>query len=66
MEQFLNISVKVSPKLKEGTSRIIGVWKLGSKDVRDVISLGKLINNGDGHEDIEGLVKTFTRYADVN
>ena len=62
-EQFLDIAVKVCPQLKE-TSRIIGeeVWKLGGKDIRDVISLGKLIRKGDGPEQIEGLVKTFEVY----
>jgi MoxR-like ATPase len=67
-EQFLNISVKVCPKLKEDTSRIIGeeVWKQGSKDIRDIISLGKLIRKGDEPKEIEGLAKTFCKYADVN
>jgi Holliday junction resolvasome RuvABC ATP-dependent DNA helicase subunit len=67
-QQFLNIVVKVCPKLKEEISRIIGeeVWNQGSKDIRDVISLGKLIRKGDGYEEIIGLVKTLTKYADVN
>jgi hypothetical protein len=41
--------------LKKETS-CIGeeVWKQGFKDIRDVISLGKLIWKGDGHEEIEG------------
>jgi hypothetical protein len=58
-EQFLNIAVKVCPKLKE-TSRIIGeeVWKQRSKDVRDVI-YDKLIHKVDGPKEIEGLVKTL-------
>jgi hypothetical protein len=44
-EQFLNIAVKVCPKLKEALAHIIGeeVWK-ASKDVRDVVSLSKLIH----------------------
>ena len=42
------------------------VWKQGSKDIRDVISLGKLIRKGDGPEEIEGLVKTLAKYTDVN
>jgi holliday junction DNA helicase RuvB len=67
-QQFLDIAVKVCPKLKEVISRIIGeeVWKQGSKDIHDVISLGKLIRKGDGPEEIEGLVKTFAKYTDVN
>jgi MoxR-like ATPase len=63
-EQFLNIAVKVCPKLKEETSRLIGeeVWKQGNKDIRDVISLGKLLRKSDGPEEIEGLVKTLAKY----
>jgi hypothetical protein len=55
------------PKLKEEISRIIGeeVWKQGNKDIRDVISLGKLIRKGDGPEEIEGLAKTLAKYIDA-
>jgi hypothetical protein len=66
--RFLDIAVKVCPQLKEETSRTIGeeVWKLGSKDIRDLISLGKLIRKGDGPEEIEELVKTVAKYTNVN
>jgi hypothetical protein len=49
-EQFLDIAVKVCPKLKEETSRTIGeeVWKQGNQDIRNVVSLGKLIRKSDG------------------
>jgi hypothetical protein len=51
--------------LKEEISRIIGeeVWKHGSKDIRDVISLGKLIRKGDGLEEVRGLVETLAKYT---
>jgi hypothetical protein len=64
-EQFIDIAVKVCPKQKEEICRIIGeeVWKQGSKDIRDVISLGKLIRKDDGHEEVEGLVKTLAKYT---
>src|SRR5215469_9438066 len=64
-EQFLNIAVKVCPKLKEGISRIIGeeVWKHGSKDVRDVISLSKLIRKSDGPDEIDGIMRALTKYG---
>ncbi len=67
-EQFLNIAVKVRTRLKEEISRIIGeeVWKQGSKDIRDVISLRKLLRKGDGPEEIEGLVKTLAKYTDAD
>jgi hypothetical protein len=63
-EQFLDIGVKVCPKLKEETSRIIGeeVWKT-SKDVRDVVSLSKLIGKSDGPDEIETIMRTFTKYG---
>lgn len=53
-EQFLDVAVKVLPKLKETTARMIGaqVWNHGSKDVRDIISIGKLLRNNDGPEEI--------------
>jgi hypothetical protein len=61
----VDIAVKVCPTLKEEISRIIGeeVWKQGKKDIRDVVSLGKLLRKGDGPEEIEGLVKTFAKYT---
>jgi len=48
-EQFLDIAVNVCSELKEEISRMIGeeVWKT-SKDVRDVVSLSKLIRKSDG------------------
>jgi Holliday junction DNA helicase RuvB len=63
-EQFLDIAVKVCPKLKEEISRIIGeeVWKT-SKDVRDVVSLSKLIRKSDGPDEIEAIMQTLTKYS---
>jgi hypothetical protein len=62
-KRFLDIAVKVCPKLKEEISHIIGeeLWKQGNKDIRDVISLGKLILKDDGPEEIEGLVVLMTQ-----
>ena len=58
-EQFLNIAVKIRPKLKEDISRIIGeeVWET-SKDVRDVVSLSKLIRKSEGPYEIEAIMRT--------
>ena len=63
-EQFLDIAVKVCPKLKEETYRIIGeeVWQT-SKDVRDVISLSKLIRKKDGPDEIEAIMRTLTKHS---
>jgi len=51
-EQFLDVAVRVLPKLKETTARMIGeqVWNQGNKDVRDIINIGKLLRNYDGRE----------------
>src|SRR5215471_20195354 len=59
-EQFLNIVVKVCPKLKEVLAHIVGeeVWKT-SKDVRDVVSISKLISKRDGLDEIEAIMQTF-------
>jgi MoxR-like ATPase len=62
-EQFLDVAVKMLPKLKETTARMIGaqVWNHGSKDVRDIISIGKLLRNNDGPEEIQEIMKTLVK-----
>jgi hypothetical protein len=51
-EQFLDVAVRVLPKLKETTARMIGeqVWNQGNKDFRNIIGIGKLLRNIDGRE----------------
>ncbi|HYA84250.1 MAG TPA: hypothetical protein VEH06_12490, partial [Candidatus Bathyarchaeia archaeon] len=51
-----------SPKLK--IAHIIGkaVWDQGG-DIRDVISLGKLVRKNDGPEDIEQILSTMMKYG---
>jgi len=46
-EQFLDIAVKICPKLKEETPCIIGekVWKQGSKDIMDSDQCPVIQNN---------------------
>ena len=63
-EQFLDIAVKVCPKLREEVSCKIGeeVWQT-SKDVRDVISLSKLIRKSDGPDEIGAIMQTLTKYS---
>jgi hypothetical protein len=38
------------------------VWKNGG-DIRDVISIGKLVRKSDGPEQIELIIKTMTKYG---
>jgi Holliday junction resolvasome RuvABC ATP-dependent DNA helicase subunit len=63
-QQFLDIAVKVCPKLVEEIPSLIGeeVWKT-SKDVRDVVSLSKLIRKSDGPDEIEAIMRTLTKYG---
>jgi hypothetical protein len=63
-EQFLNLSEKVLPKLSSSLARYIGtnVWKNGG-DIRDVISIGKLVRKSDGPEQIELIMETMSKYG---
>ena len=63
-EQFLQIAVKVCPKLLEETALIIAeeTWEQQG-DVRDVISLSKLVKKDDGPGEIAEIIKTFRKYG---
>ena len=63
-EQFLDIAVKVCPKLSEETALIIAeeTWEQQG-DIRDVISLSKLVKKHDGPGEIAEITKTFAKYG---
>ena len=63
-EEFLEVSIKVLPKLK--IARIIGkaVWDQGG-DIRDVISIGKLVRKNDRPEEVEQILSTMTKYGET-
>jgi Holliday junction DNA helicase RuvB len=63
-EQFLEVSVKVLPKLK--IARVIGkaVWNQRG-DIRDVISIGKLVRKNDGPEEVKQILSTMTKYGEM-
>jgi holliday junction DNA helicase RuvB len=63
-EKFLDVSEKVLPKLSFSLSRYIGasVWKMEG-DIRDVISIGKLVRKSDGPEQIVLIIKTMMKYG---
>ena len=63
-DQFLEVSIKVLPKLK--IAHVIGkaVWNQGG-DIRDVISIGKLVRKNDGPEEVEQIISTMTKYEEV-
>jgi hypothetical protein len=58
------VSEKVLPKLSSSLARYIGanVWK-NRGDVRDVISIGKLVRKSDGPEQIGLIIKTMAKYG---
>jgi hypothetical protein len=64
--QFLDVSEKVLPKTSPSIARYIGavVFKNGG-DIRDVISIGKLVRKNDGPEEIVDVIKTLAKYAIV-
>ncbi len=63
-EQFLEVSAKVLPKLK--IAHIIGkaVWEQRG-DIRDVISVGKLVRKDDGPDEVEQILATMTKYGEM-
>jgi Holliday junction DNA helicase RuvB len=64
-KQFLEVSVKVLPKLK--IARVIGkaVWDQRG-DIRDVISIGKLVRKNDDLEEVERILATIIKYGTNN
>jgi replication-associated recombination protein RarA len=63
-EQFIDVSVKVLSKVGENMARYIGftVFRSGG-DIRDVISVGKLIRKGDGPQELEQMINTMIKYG---
>jgi hypothetical protein len=62
-EQFLEVSVKVLPKLKIANVIAKPVWDQRG-DIRDVISIGKLVRKNDGPEEVEQILSTMMKYGD--
>jgi DNA polymerase III delta prime subunit len=64
-EQFLEVSEKVLSKTSPSIARYIAanVWK-NEGDIRDCISIGKLVRKNDGPEEIAEIVGTITKYGD--
>ncbi|MGA9151972.1 MAG: AAA family ATPase [Candidatus Nitrosopolaris sp.] len=63
-QQFIDVSVKVLPKIGENMARYIGFTVFRScGDIRDVISVGKLIRKGDSPQEVERMIDTMTKYG---
>jgi replication-associated recombination protein RarA len=63
-EQFSDISEKVLSKISPNIARYTAanVWKNGG-DIRDVISIGKLVRKSDGPQKIELMLLTMSKYG---
>ena len=63
-EQFLDVSEKVLSKNSPSIARYIAanVWKNGG-DIRDVISIGKLVRKSDGPEQLGQIITTLSKYG---
>jgi hypothetical protein len=63
-EEFEAISVRIIKKLPQNTITHIAssVWKIGSKDIRDVLKIAKLCNPVDTEEDIDRLICIHQKY----
>ena len=64
-EQFLEIAIKVCPKFSQETALLIGeeIWK-SQGDIRDVISVSKLVKKDDGPEEIAEIINTLAKYGE--
>jgi MoxR-like ATPase len=62
-EQFLEVSARVLPKLK--IAHLIGkaVWDQGG-DIRDVVSIGKLVRKSDGPVEVDQILSTMIKYGE--
>jgi hypothetical protein len=63
-EQFLDVSEKVLSKTSPSIARYIAAntCKNGG-DIRDVVSIGKLVRKSDGPQEIELIMKTMMKYG---
>ena len=64
-DQFLEVAVKVCPNLSKDTALRIGeeIWK-SQGDIRDVISVSKLVKKDDGPEEIAEIINTLAKYGE--
>ncbi|MGC2575903.1 MAG: AAA family ATPase [Candidatus Nitrosopolaris sp.] len=64
-EQFIKVSTKVLPKISENLARYIrDIVYRNQGDIRDVISVGKLVRRSDGPSDVKQLITTLLKYGE--
>jgi replication-associated recombination protein RarA len=63
-EAFLNVAEKVLPKTSASIARYIGSKVYQSNgDIRDVLSVGRLIQKSDGPEEVGRIMNTLMKYG---
>ena len=62
--EFEAISARIIKKLPQNAVIQIAssVWKIGSRDIRDVLKIAKLCNPADTEEDITSLISIHHKY----
>jgi MoxR-like ATPase len=63
-EQFLDVAAKVLPKLKIAHAIGKAVWDQRG-DIRDVISIGKLVRKSDGPAEVESILNAIVKYGET-
>jgi MoxR-like ATPase len=63
-EQFLDVSEKVLSSPSIARHIAVNVWK-SQGDIRDVISIGKLVRKSDGPQEIEQIMNTMAKYDNM-
>jgi replication-associated recombination protein RarA len=63
-EEYLSVAEKVLPKTSGAVARYIGaqVWNTQG-DIRDIISIGRLVKRNDRPEEIAGIISTISKYG---
>jgi MoxR-like ATPase len=63
-EEFEGIALRLIKKLNPNVVILIAssLWKVGSRDIRDVLKIAKLCNPSDGEEDIRRLISIHHEY----
>jgi replication-associated recombination protein RarA len=68
-QEFIDVSVKVLhshlyKNVCESMARYIGYTVFQNNgDIRDVLSIGKLIKKSDGHNDVNSIIQTLMKYG---
>jgi hypothetical protein len=63
-QQFIEVAVKVLPKISENLACYIGATVFNNNgDIRDVISTGRLLKRDDGPDEAAAILNTLMKYG---